>query len=195
MTSGRSQAASACSAGFTASSTCRSNTTARDTRQLADLTFARQAYATGQDVELRKASTTHTFLNRVRSQNYDYTVSQKVNARAYPEGTLVYCKEGTTTKYTCGTVVANYAAFSAGQGGTYIKGRTNDSTKGMAAGGDSGGPVFVGVSGQPSQLAAIGVTVGAGGTPIGSTCGPRPEHYFMAIADVETALNVSLAIQ
>jgi hypothetical protein len=184
-------AASSCGSGYTASSSCRSNTTIRDTRHGVDLTFARQAYAPSQDVELRKASA-HKFTNKVTTQGFDYTVASKVNARSYPEGTLVYCKEGTTTRYTCGTVVANNAAFSAGQGGTFIRGQANDASKGIAQGGDSGGPVFVGVSGQPSQLAAIGVTVGAGGALV-RACGPRMEHYFMAIQDVESALNVSLA--
>jgi hypothetical protein len=64
----------------------------------------------------------------------------------------------------------------------------------LAAGGDSGGPVFGGVAGQPSQLTALGVTVGAGGPRVGS-CGPFTEHFFMAITHVEAALNVSVALQ
>lgn len=187
-----SAAASSCGSAYTASSSCRSNTMIQDSRHGVDLTFARQAYAPSQDVELRKASTSHTFTNKMTTQGFDYTVASKVNARSYPEGTLVYCKEGTTTRYTCGTVVANNAAFSAGQGGTFIRGQANDPAKGIAQGGDSGGPVFVGVSGQPSQVAALGVTVGAGGALV-RACGPRMEHYFMAIQDVESALNVSLA--
>lgn len=191
----RSQTASTCAQAFTVSSTCRANGPARDNRHGVDLNFVRQVYAASQDVELRKPSSSHTLANRVRSQNYDYTVTAKINPRNYNEGTFVYCKEGTSTGYTCGTVISNYASFSAGMGGTFVKGRTNDPNRGMATGGDSGGPVFTGVAGQPTQLTAAGVTVGAGGTTIGGTCGPRAEHYFMTMADVETYLNVSLATQ
>jgi hypothetical protein len=189
----RSQTASTCASAFTVASTCRSNGPARDNRHGVDLAFVRQAYASSQDVELRKPGSTHTLANRVRSQGYDYTVTAKINPRNWNEGTFVYCKEGTSTGYTCGTVVSNYAAFNAGMGGTFVRGTTNDPNKGMAIGGDSGGPVFTGVAGQPSQLSAAGVTVGAGGTPIGSTCGARSDHYFMTMADVESALNVTLA--
>lgn len=191
----QSQAASTCGDAFTVSSTCRPNGPARDNRHGVDLTFVRQAWASSQDVELRKPSSSHTLANRVRTQGYDYTVTAKINPRLYNEGTFVYCKEGSSTGYTCGTVISNYAAFNAGMGGTFVKGKTNDPNKGMATGGDSGGPVFTGVAGQPSQLTAAGVTVGAGGAAIGGTCGPRAEHYFMTMADVESALNVSLATQ
>lgn len=159
----RSQTASTCAAAFTVSSTCRSNGTARDNRHGVDLAFVRQAYARSQDVELRKPGSTHTLTNRIRSQGYDYTVTAKLNVRLWNEGTFIYCKEGTSTGHTCGTVVSNYASFSAGMGGTFVRGTTNDPTKGMAIGGDSGGPAYSGVSGQPSQLTAVGVTVGARG--------------------------------
>lgn len=189
-----SRAASSCAAAYTIASTCKPNGVVRDTRHAVDLTWDRQSYAPSQDVELRKASASHTFTNKMTSQGYDYTIASKFDPRSRPENTIVYCKEGATTKYTCGTVVAHNAAFSGGKGGVFVKGVANNATTGIAQGGDSGGPVFVGVTNQPTQVAAIGVTVGNGGSYV-TACGARMEHFFMSIVDVESALNVSLKTQ
>ena len=168
---------------------CTKNRPVTDDGSGVTYNFVRQVYQTDYDMEFRVPSGTHTLRNEIKygsSEQYTMPITTTYNPRDYAEGTFSICKQGRTTKYTCGKVDANYAAFSGGMTGTFIRAVNSTAGAAMAGPGDSGGPVFV-------QNGAVGITVGAGGTKLGNCPNNTYTYlYFQPVANL-SALNVTVA--
>ena len=152
----------------------------------------RQAIDTTNDAEFRiPASGTHTFKNEIKYGPTGASVmaiTTKYDARNWTPPAFAFCKQGRTTKYLCGTIDSNNVSFTGnGIQQYFIRGVSSTAGGGIVAQGDSGGPVFV-------SNGAVGITVGAGGTKLG-TC-PNNTYtwvFIEPITDVETALSVTVA--
>lgn len=132
------------------------------------------------DVEWR-TRTGHTFRNVI-----NYGVEMPVT-RTYPHtslvpGTSVVCKMGFTTGYNCGTVTSISEQVTwFGSVGTYVRVK-NNAAGAMAAGGDSGGPVF----GQNTAYGLVTYVWESGSTP--------GEMGFMPISRI-SVLGLSILTQ
>lgn len=106
------------------------------------LTFRSERLGGSYDVEWR-TSTTDTFPNQIiYSTNTAMAITITYDPANFVAGSSRVCKQGFTTGYACGTFVEKYNMPWFGTYGDHYLVKS-DRGSAMAAGGDSGGPVFL----------------------------------------------------
>jgi hypothetical protein len=168
------------------------NSPFRDDGSGVTFTHVKQVIDASTDAEFRvPASGTHALRNEIKYGSTGASVmavTAKYDPRNWTPPSFAFCKQGRTTRYLCGTIDSNSVSFTGnGIQQYFLRGVSSTPGAGIVAPGDSGGPVFV-------SNGAVGLTVGAGGTKLG-TC-PNNTYtwvFIQPIAVVETALGVSVA--